>query len=781
MIKIHKKWGRVIFGLAIFITSLSLTHTAFAAADKTSPKLSVTKSSEEPTNSSVKLTIKASDSSGIKAIKYATGSKDLKYFKSSGKVLSQNATKASLTVKTNGTYTIYTRDNAGNGTIKKVTINNIDTSAPTIKITQNTKNLTKNNVVLNLEVLDNGSDIASLKYLVGKKNLKDFTNAGKAITLKSVSSDTKNKSYSHSGKLTVTANKTITFLATDKAGNTTLKSISINNIDKTAPNLTTKLSTTKATNGSVTVTVTATDEQSGIAKVRYLSGSKTESDFTSSNGTEIKLNASDKGTFKVTKNGTFTVLATDNAGNNTISTVKISNIDKTNPTLSLSYTVMNQKATISYKAKDASGIKSVKYLKGSVSDTSSTKWDTAKDVSSASTFKVSSSGNYSVLVEDAAGNKKIGKITVELELKAVWISYLEFSSSGYKESEFHKRIDTMFDNIVSLGMNAVIVQVRPFGDAMYNSSYFPWSKYASGTQGKDPGFDPLEYMVDAAHERGLEIHAWINPYRVTLGSTDVSQLSKDNPARVWKEDKDTSNDRNILSFDGNLYYNPSVKEVQTLITNGVKEIVKNYDVDGIHFDDYFYPSLGSKYASNFDATEYNTYVAECKKAGKTPLSIANWRRNNVNTLVKGIYKAIKNIDSSVQFGISPGGFIDSLSSDLGYYVDVKTWLSSDGYVDYICPQIYWTFSNSTNPYDETLQKWLKARTSSSVKVYVGIAVYRAGSSLEADWKNDDDVLRNQIIYARDTGLVDGFMFFRYEFFYNSVTKAGVNRMLDILN
>lgn len=777
------KWMQVILSLVVLAAAFGFASPVMAAKDTTNPKMSVTPNIKTPTNGNVKLSIKASDASGIRAIKYVTGSQDVEYFKTKGKVLALDSNQATLTVKSNGTFTFYARDNAGNGIIKKVTISNIDKSVPTISISKNNENLTNGNVVLTINISETGSDINSLKYLTGKKTEKDFINAGKIINLKQVSYDKAKKSYQYTGKLTVKTNNIITFLAADEAGNTDLEAVTVENIDKTAPILTYKLSTTNPTKGPVTVKVTGKDPESGISGISYLSGTKTADDFKTSQATEIKLDSSDTGSFKVTKNGTFTILLIDNAGNQTLEIVKVSNIDVTVPTLTLDSSVMNQKATISYSAKDSSGIKSVKYLKGSNTDTESSKWASGKDVTAATSFKVTSSGKYSVLAEDNAGNKTIQVINVTLELKAVWISYLEFASfggNGYTESAFRKYIDTMFDNIVSLNMNAVIVQVRPFGDAMYKSSYFPWSKYASGTQGKNPGYDPLAYMVEAAHKRGLEIHAWLNPYRITTSSTDVTKLSKDNPARMWREDKDKSNDRNVLSYDGNLYYNPAVKEVQTLITNGVKEIVKNYDVDGIHFDDYFYPALGSNYANNFDAEEYRAYAAECKKAGKTALGIANWRRDNVNTLVKGIYKAVKSIDSTVQFGISPGGFIDSLSSDLGYYVDVNTWLSSDGYVDYICPQIYWTFSNATYPYDKTLQKWLKIRTSSSVKVYVGIATYRAGSTLEKDWKNDVDVLRKQVEYARNTGLVDGFMFFRYDFFYDKVTKPGVDRLLEIL-
>lgn len=773
--------------LILFSVSSLLLHksTALAAADKTAPKLTVTASTKEPTKGKVKVTAKATDTSGIKSLKWASGKRTTAYFKTAGTALKINSKgAASVSFSANKTYTFYALDKAGNATVKTITISNIDTLEPELAITLSTSKVTKGNVVLSLKVTEEGKGIKSLQYMTGNRKAENFTETTKEIVLKnSTAEDAQEDVYTYTGKLTVTRNNTITFLLKDLAGNTVLKTVKISNIDKTAPVFSYTLNTLNPTNKSVEVTVKGVDNESGIASVYYMSGAKTSADFTEGAYETAALKDDGTGTFAAAANGTFTVLLKDKAGNETIGSVQITNIDVTKPTLSLSSSVMNQKATVTYSTKDASGIGMVKFLKGSNTSVSSAKWDTAKDITAAKSFTATGSGTYSVLVEDKAGNRVIKTIEIQLELKAVWISYLEFANygkNGFTKATFEKTIDTMFDNVVDLKMNAVVVQVRPFGDAMYPSAYFPWSKYASGTQGTSPGFDPLAYMVEAAHKRGLAFHAWLNPYRVTTGSTDYSKLAKDNPARVWKEDKDSSNDRNVLSFNNNLYYNPAVKEVQDLIVNGIKEIVTNYDVDGIHFDDYFYPALGSNYKKNFDSQEYEAYAEICKKNKVTPMTIANWRRYNVNTMVRNAYSTIKKIDKNVEFGISPGGFIDSLASDQSYYVDVKTWLSSDGYVDYICPQLYWTFSHATYPYDKILKTWLSYRTSSTVRVYVGIATYRSGSNLEKDWLNDPNVLKDMVEYGRDTGLVDGYMFFRYDFFYNKTTKPGVDLMLEIL-
>lgn len=375
------------------------------------------------------------------------------------------------------------------------------------------------------------------------------------------------------------------------------------------------------------------------------------------------------------------------------------------------------------------------------------------------------------------------------EFNAVWISYLEFNDRlkdpvtgelGFTEERFQTVVNEMFDNVVKMKMNAVVVHVRPFGDAMYPSKYFPWSKYISGKQGMNPGFDPLAYMVKAAHERGLQFHAWINPYRVTTGSTDVKLLSKDNVARKWLTDKSKDNDRRVLSFGGSLYFNPSDIWVQDQLVEGIKEILDNYDVDGIHFDDYFYPTLGKSYKTNFDYNEYKEYCKWNKENDLKIKNIADWRRDNVNRLIRNVYLTIKETKPLVQFGISPGGFLDILQMNDRYYSDIKTWLSKPGYIDYICPQLYWSFSHSTYPFDKILKSWLALKTNPDVKMYVGIAAYRAGSNLEPDWENDPELLKKMIEYGRSTNQVDGFVYFRYDFFYKPATQEGIAKLLEIL-
>lgn len=368
----------------------------------------------------------------------------------------------------------------------------------------------------------------------------------------------------------------------------------------------------------------------------------------------------------------------------------------------------------------------------------------------------------------------------EDEMKAVWISYLEFSGvqmGKMSKAKFQSYIDKLFTNTKNLGLNTVIVQVRPMGDAFYASSYFPWSTYASGKQGRSPGYDPLTYMVKAAHNKGLKIHAWLNPYRVTLTGTNVKALSSNNQARKWRSSSSNSKKRNVLTFNGALYYNPAKSDVQNLILNGVKEIVKNYDVDGIHFDDYFYPALGNKYKSNFDAKEYKAYVKNCKKQKVNAKSIVSWRRSNVSNLVKKVYKTIKSIDKNVEFGISPAGNISNLYASDRYYVDVKTWMKSSNYVDYICPQIYWSFTHPVCPYTSTVKQWAALKQNNKVDLYIGLAAYRAGISKgearaigDTGWTKSKQELKKQVAAGRKVSKVDGFVFYRYDNLFSSRLK-----------
>lgn len=357
------------------------------------------------------------------------------------------------------------------------------------------------------------------------------------------------------------------------------------------------------------------------------------------------------------------------------------------------------------------------------------------------------------------------------EMRGVWVSYLDWNGWAKDEAGYKKAMDQTLDLCVQKGLNAVFLQVRPDGDAMYPSQYFPWSKFASGKQGKNPGYDPLAYAVQAAHQRGLQLHAWINPYRITGYLNRYSDLCASNPAIAWAKDGDSSNDRWVLCQNGEYYYNPAIPQVRQLIIDGVKEIVTNYEVDGIHFDDYFYPNLDdSKEETWFDYPEY--------QASGTSLSVAAWRRNNVNELVRGVYGAVKSIRPQALFGISPEGYLQNLRKDTRQFTDVDAWMTQSGYVDYLMPQIYWGFEAKQNgqaagyAFANCLNEWVTLKKKGNVKLYVGLALYKTGTDAVdgnevPEWQRYHDIMKREVQAGRATGQVSGYCFYDL----SSLTRA----------
>ncbi len=301
------------------------------------------------------------------------------------------------------------------------------------------------------------------------------------------------------------------------------------------------------------------------------------------------------------------------------------------------------------------------------------------------------------------------------ETKAVWISYLELKTllQGKTEAEFTESITQAFQNVKELGLNTVVVHIRPYGDAIYPSNYFPWSAYAKGV-GENPGYDPLEIMVTRAHQLALSFHAWINPYRAVT-EEEGKIIGTEYPFSKWLHNEKKG--INIVNLSGRWFYNPGVEEVRRLIVAGVEEVVRYYPVDAIHFDDYFYPTTDAV----FDSTLYQAYVEE---GGS--LEADAWRRENVNTLLRDTYAAIKKINEGVLFGVSPQANVGNNFKN--QYADVIRWCSTPGYLDYICPQIYYNFKSETTDFSKALATWEALATHPSVRLYIGTAPYKIGKA-----------------------------------------------------
>lgn len=345
------------------------------------------------------------------------------------------------------------------------------------------------------------------------------------------------------------------------------------------------------------------------------------------------------------------------------------------------------------------------------------------------------------------------------EMRGVWVSSvynLDYPSSPTTDPDKLKaEADEILDNCVKWGLNAVFLQVRPSGDALYKSDLFPWSKYLIGSVGTAPqgGFDPLGYWVEAAHKRGLELHAWINPYRITRSKdTEWNALPSTHPAKM-------NPDWVVKYSDGNYYFDPGIPEVRDLVTRGAVEIVQNYDVDGLHMDDYFYPG-----------TDFND-AATYQKYGSSFSNIADFRRNSVNQLVAQLDTAVHNIDPDIQFGISPSGIWANKSTDprgsdtngsehyVSSYADSLYWIEN-GLVDYIIPQIYWEIGHKLADFATLADWWNDAVAGSDVHLYIGMGAYRCADNPTGVWTTTDPLF-DSLAYLENKDNVGGCVFFRY--------------------
>ena len=299
------------------------------------------------------------------------------------------------------------------------------------------------------------------------------------------------------------------------------------------------------------------------------------------------------------------------------------------------------------------------------------------------------------------------------EWRAVWISYLEWALLDFSTADtFRAGCAQMLDDCAGLGLNTVLAQVRPFGDALYRSSLFPWSHLCTGVQGADPGFDPLDILLQEAHGRGLSVEAWLNPYRLRSSAAMPPSLAENNLANTHPEW--------VCAVGDGLYLNPAEPAAADYVVQGVAELLQNYAVDGIHFDDYFYPTT----EESIDAVQF---------AASGAVNLAAWRQQNVTALVKSVHDTVKAADPTLRFGISPQGNPDNdLNSQ---YSAVTAWLAAGGeeqVVDYLCPQVYWGYgytlqSGSTRfAFENIVPAWLAYPRAEGVALYFGLGAYRIG-------------------------------------------------------
>lgn len=357
--------------------------------------------------------------------------------------------------------------------------------------------------------------------------------------------------------------------------------------------------------------------------------------------------------------------------------------------------------------------------------------------------------------------EKLEREEESLEKRAVFISYIELGNNlrGKDAKEMKNTIDEMLSKARDFGFNMIILQVRTFSDAIYSSSIFPSSRSVVSTEGDKLPFDILKYFIKEAHKDNLELHAWINPYRISNG-TDISLISKNNPAYSMLNTSSVQ----IIDSKG-IYYNPASKEVESLVLKGIEEITTNYDIDGIHFDDYFYPP-----SPTIDEEEYK----EALKSNSN-LTLQEFRLSIISSLVKKTYDLIKSYDKNILFGISPDGNIDNNYNS--NYVDTRLFCTEDGYIDYIMPQVYYGFLNSTKPFEETIKSWNNLITN-DIDLIPALAFYKTGNidtyAKEGinEWIEYNNIIAREVMLSRDLSNYSGFAIFRYDsLFGNDLTDT----------
>lgn len=364
------------------------------------------------------------------------------------------------------------------------------------------------------------------------------------------------------------------------------------------------------------------------------------------------------------------------------------------------------------------------------------------------------------------------------------VASVNASSAAARISQQQKSLTDKLDKMKSLGVNAVFFQVKPDGTALWASKILPWSDMLTGEIGKDPGYDPLQFMLDEAHKRGMKVHAWLNPYRVSVNTkaSTVAELNRTlslHPASVYVLHKEwirTAGDRFVLD--------PGIPEARDWITSIVAEVVARYPVDGVQFDDYFYAESAGSMLN--DSQTFRTY-------GQGFASKADWRRHNTQQLIEQVSRTIKQLKPDVEFGVSPAGVWRNLSHDAAgsdtrgaaaydeAYADTRRWVQQ-GLLDYIAPQLYWPFARQAARYDVLAKWWADVVKPTHTRLYIGIALYKVGepSKNEPDWMIGGGVpeLKKQLDLNEAVPQINGTILFRENYLNQMQTQEAVNYLRE---
>ena len=362
------------------------------------------------------------------------------------------------------------------------------------------------------------------------------------------------------------------------------------------------------------------------------------------------------------------------------------------------------------------------------------------------------------------------------DFKALWISQFDLASVYLKngtqrpQDDFTARIAAILDNTVSLGFNTIILQMRPYADSMYPSAYYPMSRMVVGQYGREATYDPIAIAVEEAHKRHLSVQAWINPLRA-MTDTEIEQVNDRYLIKQWYRDAAHKGDT-IVMVGNRWYLNPARAKARELILNGARELLESYPVDGLHIDDYFYPS---GLTEDFDRLAYEAYQSE---TAEEPLPLSAWRREQLNTLVKGLYDTVKNVGSRLLFGISPAGNYNTVYN--AQFADIYTWCGTEGYIDYICPQIYFGMEHGSYDFAKVADAYQKMIKTDAVKLIVGMtlgkafAAYTGGEdtwagSGKTEWIEHHDILFRELAHTKTLSTCRGVAYFCYQYFFDPMT------------
>lgn len=357
------------------------------------------------------------------------------------------------------------------------------------------------------------------------------------------------------------------------------------------------------------------------------------------------------------------------------------------------------------------------------------------------------------------------------EMRAVWIATVANTDFPTKKNlhpfQQQEEFSQLLEKHQAIGINAVIVQIRPSTDALYHSDKELWSEWLTGKQGNSPKpfYDPLAFMIEEAHKRGMEFHAWFNPYRAIYDTTARKQM-------IHSEHITNKRPEWFIQYGKNKYFNPALPQVRQYITDIIADVVSRYPIDAVHFDDYFYPYPIAGVAFD-DAQSFEKYKGNFA-------NVNDWRRNNVNLLIESISNKIKEIKPKVKFGVSPFGIWRNQRDDVQgsqtttgttsyehLYADIRLWLKNN-WVDYVVPQVYFHHQFKPAPYPNLLNWW--ASNSFGKHLYIGQAAYKIGSKTDTLWQNFGE-MPAQLRLNRKYKEVQGSVFFS--------SKALTNKSLPI--